>query len=176
MEAVTETMNNVEVQELVITRVLEAPRELVFKVWTEQEHLVHWWGPKGMNLGVSKLECYPGGMFHYSIAAPNGLNMWGRFIYLDILAPQQIVYISSFSDEEGQLTRAPFSSTWPLEVHNVLTLTEQNGTTLLTQRSVPINATDEEQKTFLDMHRSLEQGFNGTFEQLEAYLTEITLD
>ncbi|GAB3165974.1 SRPBCC family protein [Telluribacter humicola] len=173
MEAVTETMRGVEAQEFIITRVLDAPRELVFKVWTEQEHLVEWWGPKGMNLAVSKLELYPGGMFHYNMEAPNGMKMWGRFIYLDILAPEQILYISSFSDEEGGLARAPFSATWPMEVHNSLTLKEEGGKTVLTQRSIPINATEEEQRTFQGMHKSLEQGFNGTFEQLEAHLDSV---
>jgi uncharacterized protein YndB with AHSA1/START domain len=53
--------------------------------------------------------------------------MWGRFVYREIVAPERIVFINSFSDEEGNITRAPFSPTWPLEVLNTLTLSEHEG-------------------------------------------------
>src|SRR5512143_3627345 len=51
--------------ELVITRVLDAPRDLVWKAWTEPERLMHWWGPKGFVMQTVKLDLRPGGVFHY---------------------------------------------------------------------------------------------------------------
>jgi uncharacterized protein YndB with AHSA1/START domain len=159
--------------ELVIIRTFNAPRDLVFKVWTEAEHLHHWWGPKGFALGVAKLELRPGGVFHYSMRNDEGHEMWGKFVYREIAAPEKLVYTNSFSDAEGNTVRAPFSNTWPLEILNTLTFTEHDGKTTVTLRGGPINATDEEIKMFESMHESMHQGFGGTFDQLDEYLAAL---
>ena len=173
MKQEPEIMNGTSAQEFVITRELDAPRELVFKAWTEPERLEQWWGPKGCRLKVAQLELRPGGVILYSISFGQGPTMWGRFVYSEIEALERLVYVSSFSDEEGALTRAPFSKTWPMEVFNTLTFTEQEGKTTLTLRSAPQNATEEERKTFVGMHQSLQQGFSGTFDQLADYLAKL---
>jgi uncharacterized protein YndB with AHSA1/START domain len=82
------------------------------------------------------------------------------------------VFVSSFSDEAGGITRAPFSPTWPIEVLNNLTLTEENGKTTLTLRGGPINPTHEERANFEGMFDSMQQGFGGTFDQLDEYLAK----
>jgi uncharacterized protein YndB with AHSA1/START domain len=158
-----------------ITRVFNAPRHLVWKAWTESERLAQWWGPKGCKLRVQKLDFRPGGSFVYAMQFQPGPDMpsqemWGRFVYREIVTPERMVFTSAFSDANGGVTRAPFSPTWPLEILNVLTLTEQDGKTTLDLRGNPVNPTDEEQKTFDGMHPSLRQGFGGTFDQLESYL------
>jgi uncharacterized protein YndB with AHSA1/START domain len=158
--------------ELVLTRDFDAPRELVFKAWSEPERLQRWWGPKGFNLEVSKLDLRPGGMFLYSQRSPDGQVMWGKFVYQEITAPEKLVFIQSFSDEEGNTLRAPFSPVWPLEIINNLTLTEKEGKTTLTLRGGPINATEEELKAFEEMRPMIQQGFGGTFEQLTDYLAK----
>ncbi|HEX4488980.1 MAG TPA: SRPBCC domain-containing protein [Terriglobales bacterium] len=158
------------VEEFVISRTFEAPRDLVFKAWTEKDRLSKWWGPKGFKLGVSKLELRPGGTFHYSMTTPTGQTMWGRFIYKEIAAPERLVFVNSFSDEKGGLTRHPMSGTWPLEVWNTVTFTEENGRTIVTIKGHPINASEVELKTFEEGRNSMQQGFGGTFEQLIAYL------
>ncbi|MFD0698237.1 SRPBCC domain-containing protein [Paenibacillus sp. GCM10027628] len=161
-----------EGNELVITRSFDAPRELVFKAWTEAERLAQWWGPKGLTLSVSKLDLRPGGIFHYSMTSPDGNVMWGKFVYGEITPPEKIVYTNSFSDEEGNTIRPPFSAVFPLEIMNTLTLTEHEGKTTLTLRGGPINATEEELQFFAAMHESMKQGFGGTFEQLADYLAK----
>lgn len=128
---------NVEESGLVITRTFDAPRDLVFKMWTETEHLKHWWGPKGFTFGISKLDLRPGGVFHYSMTSPDGHEMWGKFVYREIVAPEKIVFINSFSDEEGNTVRAPFSPTWPLEILNTITFAEHEGKTVITMRGNP---------------------------------------
>ena len=173
MENQNETLNETAVQELVITRVVDAPRGLMFKAWTEADRLAQWWGPKGFSVHVASLDLRPGGAFHYCLQSASGQEMWGKFVYCGIDAPERLVYVSSFSDEDANTTRAPFSQTWPLEVHNTLSLTEQDGKTTLTQRSVPLNATTEEHKPFEDAHKAIQQGFAGTFAQLTDYLAKI---
>ncbi|TMV46808.1 SRPBCC domain-containing protein [Paenibacillus mesophilus] len=157
---------------LVITRVFNAPRELVFKAWTEPERLAQWWGPKGFALEISKLDLRPGGMFLGSQRSPEGFVMWGKFVYQEITPPEKLVFIQSFSDEEGNTVRAPFSPVWPLEIINELTLTEHEGKTTLTLRGGPINATEDELKAFEGMKPMVQQGFVGTFDQLEAFLAQ----
>jgi uncharacterized protein YndB with AHSA1/START domain len=159
-------------RELVITHVFDAPRELVWKAFTESNRLAHWWGPKGFTMLVRRLDFRPGGIFHYSMRSPDGQILWGRFVYRDILAPERMVFVNSFSDEEGAITRAPFSPTWPLEIMNTVTFAEHDGKTTVTLRGGPINATDEERETFWNGQESMRQGFAGTFDQLAAYLAE----
>jgi len=155
--------------DLVITREFNAPKELVYKMWTEAEHLAHWWGPKGFEMEIAKFDFRPGGVFHY-VMRMNDVEMWGKFLYREITAPDRIVFINCFSDKEGNIARSPFMPVWPLEILNTLTLEEENGKTKLTLSGGPINATDEELQAFKDMVPNMQQGFGGTFEQLDAYL------
>ncbi len=165
-----------EKSKLVITRVFDAPRQLVFKAWSQAERLAQWWGPKGCSIEVSRLDFRPGGEFHYRMGTPDGGEMWGKFIYREIAEPEKIVFVSSFSDRQGNITRSPFSPSWPLQVLNNLTLTEQNGKTLLTLSGGPIGATEEEQQTFVSFVGSMQQGFSGTFDQLAEYLAGVQFD
>ena len=159
-------------RELVITRVVNAPRELVWRAFTEAERLAQWWGPAGYTMLVRTLDFRPGGLFHYSMRSPDGQIMWGRFVFREIQAPEHMVYVTSFADAQGNITRAPFSPTWPLEILNTVMLSESEGKTTLTLRGGPIDATAEERETFWKAQESVRQGLAGTFDQLAAYLAE----
>lgn len=161
------------VVEFSIAREFKAPRELVWKAWTEGARLAQWWGPKGFGIEVKRLDLRPGGIFLYSMVKPKGQKVWGKFTYREIAAPERLVFINSFSDENGGTTRNPwFQSAWPLEIHNTLTLTEKAGTTTMRLRGTPINATEEERQAYVAMKPSMDQGFKGTLEQLETYLAQ----
>ena len=159
-------------RELVIIRVLDAPRELVWKAFTESDRLAQWWAPADFTLLARTLDFRPGGVFHYATRSPEGQVTWGRLVYRDIQPPERLVFTNAFSDEDGNVTRAPFSPTWPLEVLNTLTLSEADGKTTLTLRGGPINATEEEHETFWKAQESLRQGFAGMFDKLAAYLSD----
>ena len=157
-------------RELVIGRVLDAPVELVFKAWSDPAFLSKWWGPKGFEISHFKLDFRAGGTLHYCMSNDTGFGMWGKFVYVEIVQPGLIVFINSFSDKGGNTVRAPFNALWPLEVQNVLTLTPYGTQTMLTLRGAPINASEEERTLFAQGFGSMQQGFNGTFEQLAAQL------
>ncbi|NEW05657.1 SRPBCC domain-containing protein [Paenibacillus sp. SYP-B3998] len=159
--------------ELLITRTFDASRELVYKAFTEPEHLINWWGPKGFTMNVTKLDLRPGGVFHYSQRSPEGHEMWGKFTYREIVEPEKLVFMISFSDEEGNTVRAPFSPTWPLEILNTLTLTENEGKTTITMRGAPLSPTEDELNTFKAAHDMVQKGFSGTFDQLDDYLAKV---
>jgi uncharacterized protein YndB with AHSA1/START domain len=160
-------------QDFVISRVFDAPRELVWKACTEPEHMNHWWGPKGFTMRVSKMDFRPGGSYHYCMRSPDGRDMWGKFVFREIVTPKRIVFVNSFSDENGGLTRHPMSPTWPLEMLSTFTFTETEGKTTLTIRWRPINATETERQTFEDGRKGMDQGWSGTLDQLAEYLASV---
>lgn len=160
-------------KEFVITRVLQAPRDLVFKLWTEAEHLERWWGPKGLSLSVAKLDARPGGIFHYIMKSPDGGEMWGKFVFREIDRPERISFVNSFSDAEGRVTPPPFDDPWPREILNTVTFAENNGVTTVTLRSMPVNATEEEVRVFQSGFDSMEEGYGGTFDKLAEHLASL---
>ncbi|MGH8369980.1 MAG: SRPBCC family protein [Gammaproteobacteria bacterium] len=156
--------------EFVISRVFDAPRELMWKVWTEPERLTQWFGPKGVKMPTCKMDFRPGGTFLYCMLTPDGHEMWGKWVFREIDAPNRIVLVNSFSDPEGGLTRHPLNPDWPLEMLSTTSFSEQGSKTLLTVRWQPLNPTEAERHTFETNHASMQQGWGGTFEQLDDYL------
>ncbi|TAL69870.1 MAG: SRPBCC domain-containing protein [Bacteroidetes bacterium] len=173
MSEIKQNNNITATPEFKVSRLINAPLELVWKVWTKPEHLNRWWGPKGYTMLTNKLDLKPGGIFHYKMKSPDGQIMWGKFVFREIIELEKLVFVVSFSDEFGNILRHPLSMTWPLEVLSAVSFTEKEGKTLLSISGIPINATKEEEKTFADGLESMNQGWKGTFEQLEEYLNKI---
>lgn len=160
----------------VISRTLAASRAQVWRAWTEKDQLAHWFGPKGVIIPTCTLDLRPGGTFHYCMRLPDGSEMWGRWKFREISPPARLVWINSFSDPQGGLTRAPFAENWPKEMLCILTLQEENGRTTIRLESSAHESTPEERKTFGDQHESMRQGWSGTFDQLEAHLSLAATD
>jgi uncharacterized protein YndB with AHSA1/START domain len=97
----------------------------------------------------------------------------GKFVYREIVAPERIVFINSFSDEKGGLTHHPLSPDWPLEMLSTVTFTEHEGRTTFTVKWVPLNATGAERKTFESGHESMQKGWTGTLDQFAEYLAKV---
>ena len=154
----------------VITRTFDAPREKVWQAWSQRGRLMQWFGPRGMKMPAARLDFRPGGSFHYCLESTDGKEMWGKFVYREIEAPERIALVNSFSDEAGGLTRHPLAQAWPLEMLSTTTFTEENGKTKITLEWSPLNPTSDEQRAFDSAHEGMKQGWNGTFDQLAAYL------
>jgi uncharacterized protein YndB with AHSA1/START domain len=160
-------------KEFVISRVLDAPRDLVWKAFTEAERMKQWWGPKGFTVIASKMDLRVGGTYHYGMKAPDGTPMWGKFVFREIVPTERMVFINSFSDEAGGTTRHPGHASWPLEMLSSFTFEDVPGDkTRFTVRWAPHNATADECKTFDEGRDSMRMGWTGTMEQLEAYLAK----
>jgi len=157
--------------DFVISRVFDAPRDVVWKAFTEPERMRQWWGPKGFKVIACKIDLRPGGTCHYGMTAPDGSTMWGKFVFREIVSNARMVLVNSFSDEAGNTTRHPGHMSWPLEMLTRFTFEEQpGGKTRFTTRWQALNATAEEQNTFDTNHDSMRMGWTGTLDQLSDYL------
>jgi uncharacterized protein YndB with AHSA1/START domain len=157
--------------DFVISRVFDASRDLVWQAFTEADHMRHWWGPKGFSVFAAKMDLRPGGTFHYGMKAPDGMEMWGKFVFREIVPRERIVSVNSFSDETGGTTRHPLHMSWPLELLSVFTFEDApDGKTSFTVRWSPYNASDEERQTFDAGHASMQQGWTGTLDRFADYL------
>lgn len=156
-----------------IVRAFDAPRELVWQCFTDPERMKQWWGPKGFKVIASKMDLRAGGTYHYGMTTPNGTPMWGLFTYREVVPRERLVFINSFSDEAGGVTRHPMAPTWPLQMLSTFTFEDaSDGKTKFTVRWAPYNATEEERATFDAGHASMTGGWSGTLEQLAAYLSQ----
>ena len=158
-------------KDFVISRVFNAPRDLLWRCFTEPERMKQWWGPKGVKVVKSQMDFRVGGTYHYGMQNPDGQLMWGRMIYREISPPERIVFINSFSDETGGLGRHPLAPQWPLQMLSIFTFEDApGGKTRFTVHWSPYEATAEEQAAFDAGHESMTMGWSGTMENLEAYL------
>lgn len=160
------------IESFAISRTFDAPRELVFKAWTERERMMQWFGPKGFAMPIAKMDFRPGGTFHYCLRSPDGMEMWGKFVYREIAPPERIVWVNCFSDKDGGIGQHPMMPSWPREMLSTATFAEEGRKTTVTVTWVPINATAEEVQAFENMRGGMNQGWSGTFEQLENYLAK----
>ncbi len=156
----------------IISRDFDAPRDVVWKAFTDPEQMKQWWGPKGAKITASKMDLRPGGTYHYGMRTADGKIMWGRMVYREITLPERIVFINSFSDESGGLARHPLSPTWPIEMLSTFLFTETAGRTTFTVDWSPLNPTAEERATFDAGHASMTGGWSGTMDKLAAYLAK----
>lgn len=149
---------------LVVERLFNAPRELVFNAFKKPEHLAKWWGPKGWTLPVCSIDFRPGGVWHYCMRTTDGqMESWGKAIYSEIVEPEKIVYIDFFSDANGGRNE-------DLPTTQItMTFTEHGGATKIVSRAE--YASEEALRTVLDM--GLVHGLTESYERLADLLEQI---
>lgn len=157
--------------DFVIAREFDAPRELLWKCVTEAERMKAWFGPKGSTVVSSKMDVRVGGTFHGGLRDDLGQVIWAKFVYREVAPTERLVWLHSFADEAGNLIRHPLRTTWPLQLLATVTFEARpDNKTKATIRWSPFNATTEAQSAFDAAHDSMTQGWNGSFDRLEAYL------
>ncbi|MBY9078499.1 SRPBCC domain-containing protein [Paenibacillus sp. HN-1] len=155
---------------LVLERVFDAPRDLVFRMFKEPEHLKRWWGPKGWEIPVCSIDFRPGGVWHYCMKCvdPNqsqfyGMESWGKGVYKEIVEPEKIIYTDYFSDAEGNINESMPSTLIMMDFIDL------GGKTKLISRSEYMSA--EALKTVMDMGmlQGITETWNRLGELLESY-------
>ncbi|MBB6634254.1 SRPBCC domain-containing protein [Cohnella thailandensis] len=155
---------------LVLERVFNAPRELVFRMFKEPEHMKRWWGPRGWELPVCNIDFRPGGVWHYCMKCVDrnqgdfyGMESWGKGVYSEIVEPEKIVYTDYFSDAEGNVTESMPSTEVTIE------FVALEGKTKLVNRSVYESA--EALKTVMEM--GMLEGITDTWDRLSEALESL---
>jgi uncharacterized protein YndB with AHSA1/START domain len=146
--------NDASNRELFITRLLNAPRELVWKVWTNPEHIAKWWGPEGFTNTISKMEIKPGGEWDLVMHGPDGTDYKNKSIYREVIKPEKIV-IEHISAPKFKMT---------------ITFTEQGDKTLLEWRNTFESA--EELKKVIEVFKA-DVGMKQNVDKLEKYLLKM---
>ena len=101
-------------RELVVTRVIDAPRQLVFKAWTQPEHVARWWGPQGFTTIHCDMDIRVGGAYRFGMRSPQGTEHWKRGVYREIVEPERIAFTFAWEGANGSpghelLTTVTFS-------------------------------------------------------------------
>ena len=105
-------------ENLEITRIFNAPRELVWKAWTDPKIVMQWWGPDGFTCPACKIDFRVGGQYFYCMRMPNGYEGWSGGEYVEIIAPEKIVSVLCYADENGKVEPADNND---VEVRDVVT-------------------------------------------------------
>jgi uncharacterized protein YndB with AHSA1/START domain len=138
---------------LVIERTFDAPRSLVFKAWTESEHMARWFGPRGFTSTILKNDLRPGGAYRIHMLGPDG-DHWTQGVYREVVPPERLVMVGSWADAHGNPTRPETTVT--------LLFQDLGGKTKLTLHNAVF-----ESVTARDEHKG---GWSSSLERLAEYL------
>jgi len=146
-----------EGHELVLTRIFDAPRELVFKAWTDPKRVAEWWGPRGFTNPVCELDGRPGGAIRIHMRGPDGTVYPMTGVYQEVVEPERIVFTSAALDAAGNLM---------FELPTTMTFAEQGGKTKQILRVRVIKSTAQA-ATYL---AGMEAGWTQSLERLASYV------
>ena len=150
----TKTTTNTADREIVATRLFHAPRELVFQMWTNRDHISNWWGPRGFTTTTYEMDVRPGGVWRFTMHGPDGRNYENKIIYREIVSPERISYFHE--------SPPPFDTT--------VTFTEQDGGTWVTARLLFESA--ELREAVSKAHGAVE-GLHQTLARLEEEVSKM---
>ncbi|MEG3144118.1 SRPBCC domain-containing protein [Sphingomonas sp. RT2P30] len=158
--------------EFVISRHFAAPPERLWEAWTDPAQMAQWLGPKGTTGTTLAADVRPGGLLHWRMDGAEG-SMWGRAVYREVIAPSRLVYVQSFSDDAGAITRAPFfEGRWPLEMLTIVTFELDGDGTRVTLTWRPLDAAADELANFVSNIPSMHGGWGNSFDQLAALIDQ----
>lgn len=160
-------------EQFVISRSFDAPRELMFEMWTNPDHFSQWLPPTGFEMQFIRSDIKPGGSTFYVMTNNADVKMYGRAEYLKIRKPDCIVYTQQFCDENEKISRHPMAPVWPETMLSTVELAEEGpDRTRVTVRWEPYGpTTPEELDVFVKSKGSMTQGWTGSFDKLEAHLS-----
>lgn len=146
-------------REIVITRVFDAPREMVWDAWTDPRQIVKWWGPHGFTLTIEEMDVRPGGVWKSTMHGPDGTEYLNDCVFTDVVKPQRIAYKLTAGRKHDRGLQEPMEVSWVFEA--------QGETTRITLRMLFV--TPEGRDRFTREYGAVEGG-NETLDRLREYL------
>ena len=138
--AARDSVTEVPTKEIVIERVFDAPRERVFDVFTQPEHLQKWWGPKMVGIPVAEFDARPGGKIFIAERPPDGAMHYIAGVVREIERPSRVVFAIHFADADGRRIPPPagagLPATWDEEIVSSVTFSAEGGRTRVTIRTL----------------------------------------
>lgn len=160
-------------EQFIINRSFQAPIAVMFEMWTKPEHLAKWLPPTGFTMEFLSADIRPGGSSMYVMT--NGkFRMYGKAQYIEIAAPDRMVYTQQFCDEKGQTSRHPAAPTWPESMRTVVHFSAEgsNHTRVTVTWEVDGKCTPEELATFIKGRAGMTGGWTGSFDKLDEVLAD----
>ena len=145
-------------REIVLSRLLDAPRELVFAAWTDPKQIVQWWGPRGFTTTSHEMSAMPGGVWRFVMHGPDGRDYKNKIIYTEVVKPERLVYRHAGEEEHEDV-----------RFHVTVTFQAQGRKTLLTMRS--LFETAQMRDEVVTKYGALEGG-KQTLERLAEYVEQ----
>lgn len=156
-------------KELVLTCDLDAPREVVWKAWTDPDMFMQWWGPKDFTTPISKIDLRKGGEYFSCMRAPDGQDFCSKGVYREIVELERLVMTDSFADKEGNTVSATYygmGADFPREMSITVTFEEQDNKTKLIVKHSDIKGLSETELN------DMQQGWNESLDKLAELLAE----
>ena len=153
MSTLTETAAD---REIVISRLIKAPRERVFAAWTDPGHIGGWWGPQGFTTTTQAMDVRPGGAWRYTMHGPDGVDYPNLIVYSEVARPERLAYVHGSGEDDD-----------PHQFTTVVTFEDEGGQTRLTMRSIFASAAARDY-VVREFHAI--EGGNSTLDRLEEFL------
>jgi uncharacterized protein YndB with AHSA1/START domain len=156
---------------LEFTRVIDAPRALVFEVWTESKHFAQWFGPHEVEVPFCKIEPKPGGVIHFCHRL-RGMEILIKGAYREFVARERLVFELRFVDAEGHPAAHPMFPDWPLDaiILTTVTFADRDRRTELNIRQQILPAETAAKSVVNRMREATRAGWTETLERLTEYL------
>lgn len=142
-------------REIVVTRVLDAPRELVFEAWTDPEHIGSWWGPRGFTTTTHEMDVRPGGVWRLTMHGPDGTDYPNYIVYREVVRPERLAY--AHGSQPGE----------PADFDVTVTFADEGGKTRITMRSLFPSAAARD---FVVKEYGAIEGAHQTLDRLQEHL------
>ena len=152
----TTVINETANRELSIIRLLNAPPELVWEVWTKPEHLTNWWGPIGFSTTTHEMNVKPGGVWRFMMHGPDGKDYPNKIVFIEVVKPELLVYKHTGEDH-----------TEDIRFHVTVNFQKQGNKTKLTMRSL-FESSEELERVIKEY--GAKEGMKQTVDRLKEYL------
>jgi uncharacterized protein YndB with AHSA1/START domain len=161
--------------DLSFSRIIDAPREVLFDVWTDAEHFAQWFGPRQVALPFCRIDPRPGGALHFCHRLTDGTEIWVKGVYREFVAPERLVLSLSFVDASGRPAAHPMFPDWPLDTVFLTTVTfaDLEGKTQLTVWQVLVPADAAAKDTVKRERQAARAGWAETLDRLDEYVTHV---
>ena len=160
-----------ELPEFVLARTFNAPRDLVWRAWTDPELLHRWYGP-GVETVIHQFDLEPEGVWLNEMRMGGGSN-FQKMIFKEVAAPKRLVWHHCSADAEWNIAANPMMPDWPRILLTTITFEEKNGTTTVTLSQVPLEATDAEIACFAEMKDGMSSGWGTGYGIIDEILAEL---